>query len=219
MNFLTDRKISSGFNCGPWISNLPWWQLFASYLDFHWYSTKLSALFFPFYSHLGIYCHSISSSATVWKTSWMVSRHLTLNPRKTEVIYIPGNPCSWFDLDIIFGNTLVAHSIKAGNLGGWPVILHSTWWNYLVLRVSLCTVQHLKNLKTDVLGQYLFSMELPSDTTAKNMPFAGKSRLNPDDASVICRWPSKRAKLSRWEGWCYSLFLSMWATLINHGHL
>lgn len=43
--------------------------------------------------------------------------------------------------------------------------------------------------------------------------------LNPDDASVICRWPSKRAKLSRWEGWCYSLFLSMWATLTNHGHL
>ncbi|KAK3569168.1 hypothetical protein QTP86_025983 [Hemibagrus guttatus] len=56
-------------------------------------------------------------SQRVWWTFWMMAHHLKLNPSKTELLVIPGDPSPDQDLAISLNNSMISPSATARNLG------------------------------------------------------------------------------------------------------
>ncbi|KAK3532388.1 hypothetical protein QTP86_016704 [Hemibagrus guttatus] len=120
------------------------WEWFASYLDGRSYQAQYLVLFSLYTHSLGkvISSHGFSyhcyaddtqlifsfppsdttasariSACLVDISSWMTAHQLKLNPSKTELLIIPGDPSPAQDLAISLNNSMISPSATARNLG------------------------------------------------------------------------------------------------------
>ncbi|KAK3538365.1 hypothetical protein QTP86_000558 [Hemibagrus guttatus] len=81
------------------------WEWFASYLDGHSYQVTYTM------------ASAWISACLVDISSWMTAHQLKLNPSKTELLVIPGDPSPAQDLAISLNNSMISPSATACNLG------------------------------------------------------------------------------------------------------
>ncbi|KAK3535465.1 hypothetical protein QTP70_016886 [Hemibagrus guttatus] len=122
------------------------WEWFASYLDGRSYQAQyFNPLLFSLYTHslgkvisshgFSYHCYAddtqlifsfppsdITASARISVclvdiSSWMTAHQLKLNPRKTELLVIPGDPSPAQDLAISLNNSMISPSATARTLG------------------------------------------------------------------------------------------------------
>ncbi|KAK3564301.1 hypothetical protein QTP86_012381 [Hemibagrus guttatus] len=69
------------------------------------------------------------SACLVDISSWMMAHQLKLNPSKTELLVIPGDPSPAQDLAISLNNSMISPSATARNLGGFSTPLWVLKWD------------------------------------------------------------------------------------------